>query len=162
MGKKGQVELSFGMIFAIFIIIATIGVAVYVISNFVNLGNCTQISNFYNTLDERVQTAYASDTTNDIFSGNLPSGIQEVCFGNYTQVPLANNDSKNLELQRYLKNGKNVVLYPTKKSCDLERASYTLKHASVENFFCVKTENGRASIKMKFDINKDSKVIIYK
>lgn len=160
MNKGGQIQLSFGMIFAIIIIVATIAVAVYVINNFLTLGACTEISQFYKNVNDRVEQAYSSDITQDVVSEKLPSGIDFVCFGSYTQSAPQAFKQKYEEVRRYLKNGENIVLYPARKACDLEHTSYTLKHAETREFFCIPVKEGKVEFKISFDVRLNKKVLI--
>ena len=48
---RGQIQLSFGMIFSIIIIIATIAVAFYVISTFMDTSRCIDVENFYTRVE---------------------------------------------------------------------------------------------------------------
>lgn len=161
MNKKGQVQISFGMIFSIIIVIATIAVGFYVITYFLNLGNCTKVGLFQKSLTDKVDEAWDSVKTQTTFSGNLPSGIQYACFGNLSLEIGADSKSTEilLELQTYGGNGKNAFLYPPKKACEL--GFYDLKHAHADGFFCVPVKSGVASIKLS-KIDTDALVTLSK
>ena len=62
--KKGSIELSFGMIFSIIMIIAIVGVATYAIVSFLELGKATELSLFHQKFQEtlRVFEDYLSRT----------------------------------------------------------------------------------------------------
>lgn len=147
MKKRGQIDISFGMIFSIIIIIATIAIGFYVITYFLNLSSCTKIGMFWDSLNGEVDKAWNSDMTQTPFSVDVPSGIKYACFGNFSQMPVGDVD-KGLfnELKRYSSPGRNAYLYPTGKACDL--AFYTLKHAKTDNFFCVPAKSGEVTIKI--------------
>ena len=88
MDKKGQIDISFGMIFSIIIIIATVAIGFYVITYFLNLSSCTKVGLFWNSLNEEVDKAWNSDIAQTVYTKDVPSGITHVCFGNFTQMPL--------------------------------------------------------------------------
>ncbi len=152
MNKRGQIDLSFGMIFSIIIIIAIIGVSIYVITNFVRLGKCSNIGLFYNELKNEVDKAWSSTTYRDIFNGKLPNGIEFVCFG---ELNSARPDGKEGEaydfLLRYKRQDKNVFLYPTQNACDSNLAFYRLENAKIEGFFCIPAEKGIVKIGIEKD-----------
>lgn len=145
-GKKGQIQLSFGMIFSIVIIIATVAIAFYVITYFLNLSSCTKVGLFWDSLNKETDKAWNSDITETVFSGDLPSGIKKVCFGNFSQSYAPSDSLQFEELQRYEASGRNAYLYPPGKACDV--AFYNLKHARTSEFFCVPVSSGKASVRL--------------
>ena len=154
-GAKGQLQISFGVIFSIIIIIATVAVAFYVITHFLNLAACTKTGQFYNAIEKDVDNAWKGGVTQETFNGELPSAITQVCFGNLSQ----SYGREYEEMHQYLKENalenKNVFLYPPGKACDAELASYNLEHATMDRFFCIPVKSGKFSVKLtkgNFDI----------
>ena len=153
MKKRGQIDISFGMIFSIIIIILLIATAFYAIRYFVNLERCRSIGSFYNDLQEEVKKAYESPLYSGTFSGKLPNGIDYVCYGNLSS---SNGYKEQYDfLRRYKNTGKNLFLYPVNKACDNSLASYQLLHAYDSSFFCIPVSDGKIGIKL----NKDSEDI---
>lgn len=151
MNKRGQLQLSFGMIFSIIIIIATIGVAFYVISNFLHLARCVDSAKLYTSLDERIDRAWKAPITNEMYSIAVPSGVEKICFGNIREM---NRDiyEKEYESLRYYTNQKaNIFIYPTNKACGNSLVYYNLEKTKIEGFFCIDADNGKVNIK----INKE-------
>ncbi|MCX8159014.1 MAG: hypothetical protein N3D20_01845 [Candidatus Pacearchaeota archaeon] len=147
--KRGQVQLSFGMIFSIIVIIATVAVAFYAISYFLNLSRCTQTGNFYSLLQNEIDKAWAGEITQKIFSGKLPSGIKMVCLGNMSQsydARLYGKIHQELKMISIAKN--NIYLYPIWNACEGEFASKRLEHAKIEEFFCINVKNNEVKIKL--------------
>jgi len=153
----GQLQIGFGMIFSIIIIIFTIAVAFYVISYFIKLGRCTDVSLFYSDLEERIDKAWASPITKDVYIGKLPNGIESVCFGNLTSVPEGNKVEYE-SLKKYRNQNANVFLYPLTKSCSNSVPYFYIQHAETEEFFCVKVISNKA----KISIMKDSGDVLVK
>jgi len=88
---KAQMELSFGMIFSIILIIIFIAFAVYGITKFLEISREAQIKNFLNNLQNDVDNMRSSSGEQIINrSYVLPKKITKVCFV---------NDSKNIELR---------------------------------------------------------------
>jgi hypothetical protein len=145
--KKGQIQLSFGMIFSIIIIIATVAVAFYVITYFLDLSACTKNGAFWDSLNKEINKAWNSDITREPYTGALPSGITKVCFGNFTQMPYELDKAVFTELERYERSGRNAYLYPPGKACEgLE--FYNLQHATTERFFCVPVKSGKMTVQI--------------
>lgn len=147
MNKKGQIEMSFGMIFAIFLIVATVAVAIYAITYFVNSGKCVELGLYYQDVKEEVNKAWASEITQKTISGTLPSKIEKVCFGSLeSDYSGFEKEHDNIErLSRRSTN--NAFVYPAEKACGKESASANLEHVKIDSFFCV--DNGDEGAKIK-------------
>ena len=146
MNKKGQVQLSFGMIFSIIIIIATVAIGFYVITYFLNLSSCTKVGIFWNSFNEEVDKAWNSDIAQTVFEKEIPSGITYLCLGNFSQMPLEVDRKFFTDLKGYESPGRNAYLYPAGKACDA--AFYNIKHAKTDRFFCVPAKSGTLSVKI--------------
>ena len=146
MNEKGQIQISFGMIFSIIIIIATVAVGFYVITYFLNLSSCTKVGLFWNSLNEEVDKAWNSDISQKVFSREIPSGITHVCFGNFSQMVFEVDKKIFSELKDYGGTERNAYLYPPGKACDI--AFYNLRHAKTDNFFCIPAMSGKIDVKI--------------
>jgi hypothetical protein len=153
MRKRGQgfMGVGFGMIFSIIIIIAILGVGFYVIQYFLGLNNCTQVGYFYDDLQDDVDRAWRASISQEVFSGSVPSGIDYVCFGNFTQAP---KDAVSRDLQEELEfdvllDNVNVFLYPLRKACDGDLAEYNLRHVKIEEFFCLEVQEGKIEVNLE-------------
>jgi uncharacterized protein (UPF0333 family) len=80
--KRGQINLSFGMIFSIVLIIVFIAFAIYAIVHFLALQDSIKLTTFDNTIQNDVSTVWNSAYSTKTLSYNLPTSIQEVCFTN--------------------------------------------------------------------------------
>jgi hypothetical protein len=162
MKRKGQIQISFGMIFSIILVIATIAVGFYVINHFLNLSSCTKVGLFWNSLTDEVDKAWNSDMTQTIFKGDVPSGIGYICFGNFSLTPENNVVTRNIfsELKEFGEDNKNSFMYPPKKACEL--AFYDLKHARFDSFFCVQAKSGVVNIKLSFKSSTNALVTLSK
>ena len=149
MNKRGQIDISFGMIFSIILIIAVVGVAFYVINNFIELKKCTEIGLFYDDLNKYIDKAWQSTIHKDTFKSTLPSGIDLVCFGDLNQAPVENYKEEYDSLSRTFINNKekNVFLYPVQKACDASLSSLKLEHIKSDNFFCIPVIDSKIELK---------------
>lgn len=80
--KKGAMELSFGMIFSIILIIAFLGFGFYAIKTFLNVNDSAKVGSFINQLQKDVDDLWRGSQGNQTISYKLPSKIKEVCFVN--------------------------------------------------------------------------------
>ncbi len=144
-GKRG-IELSFGMLFSILIIAATIAVAFYVINYFLDLKKCTEIGLFTRDLQNKVTEAWNSDSVKDSFTGFLPGNIDKVCIGN---LNLGKETEEYELLKRYKDETANLFFYPPPKTCEIKYAN--IEHAEISGFNCTLVKNGRASLRLEKD-----------
>ena len=152
MRKEGQFNISFGMIFSIIVIIAILGVAFYVITNFISLSECTNIGLFYNDLKNHIDKAWRATIHEEVFVGKLPSDIELVCFGNSTTSPDRKyRDEYNKLVGESRGRESNLFLYPPQNACDSNLYSLKLEHITVDSFFCISVKNGKVEIKTKKD-----------
>ncbi len=79
-GKRGALELSFGMIFSIILIIFFIAAAIYAITKFLDFQNTIKIEKFGSDLQADVDNLWKSTQGSYAREYNLPSKIQAVCF----------------------------------------------------------------------------------
>jgi len=80
MKKKGQIKLSFGMIFSIILIIVFIGFAIYGIKIFLGIGDKTKIALAINNIQEDVNSVYASSQASIVREYSLIDDVEQVCF----------------------------------------------------------------------------------
>lgn len=110
--KSGQqtMGLPFGMIFAIALIVVFVVIAFIAIGGFLDLGRTAGVGLFYEELQGAVDEAWSGQSGEFTFKIDLPSGIEEVCFGNLSDNP--NNDPKYKEILNYYVYDANTFLYP--------------------------------------------------
>ena len=80
MYKRGQMKLSFGMIFSIFLIIVFIAFAFYAISKIVNLQKGIQVEQFVDNLQQDVKKVWLSSKSSQEETYSLPDNIDSICF----------------------------------------------------------------------------------
>jgi len=139
--KKAQVELSFGMIFSIILIIAFLVVAFYAIKKFIDFRDKAQIETFIDDLNSAIYKTWNSD---QVSSKNveyiLPKKIESVCF--------TNKETKNfyLKLKNYVDRREIVHI-------NIEKITYD------EDPYCIENKNGKVKMILKKD-SKESSVTI--
>ena len=155
MKKRGQLEISFSMIFSIIIIIAIIGVAIYVITFFLGIDKCGEAGFFYSDLQNEINKAWKSQSYKNNFEVKLPSDIKHVCFGELNENA---KDSKSqeikekIELSIYASDTANVFLSPSEEACDGDLANNKIENVNIDGFYCLENRN-----KLKLNLEKNIK-----
>lgn len=151
--KKGAIEISFGVIFGVLILIFVVAGIAYGIYSFVGTKGCIDTGMLYNQLDKKVDLAWKSDMFSENAVFNVPGGAEYVCFGD---VELADEmDSVGGVVKMSASRDSNVFLYPIGEGCS-EKGDFKVEHVDVNGFFCLKTEKSKISVyiaKGTFDDN---------
>ncbi len=153
--KKAQTifGLSFGVIFSIFIIIFIIGAAIYGITHFLSVGNCSRLGLYYEDIQKEIDKAWTSGIYRGAFSSeiDIPSKIDVVCFGNFSAPPLTQQDSfirDEIEFEISISPNSNIFMYPVRNACEGELAVNALEHVHIPNFFCVENSDGQTPVQL--------------
>lgn len=146
--RKGQIELSFGVIFSIIIIIATIALGVYFIQKFISTSDCVTVNEFTRKLQDSIDRAWRSPVAQQEFSGNLPTNIESICFGSINLRGNGEYSEEYAELERYKNMDGNLFFYPPTKACGGRNAYTKLEHTKVNSFFCVKNQKGKITLRI--------------
>lgn len=128
-------QLSFGMIFSILIIIVTVAVAFYVIKEFFLTSSCVEIKAFHSDLQLEIDTAWRSAAAQMQYKQALPSSVKSVCFGDPRTW-----DAKahRLETEAFASSRgteKNFFIYPVQ--CGRATSVRQLSHVAIQKGFCV-------------------------
>jgi hypothetical protein len=159
MNRNGQFQIGFGMIFSIIIIIAIVGVAIYVITFFLGLSKCSDVGFFYSDLGGEIDKAWKSPSYRDVYSASVPKGIEYVCFGTLNSEAdglKAEEIQEEIDFSIYSSETANVFMYPPSKACDGDLANKKLEHVQIEGFFCIEND-GDIKIRLEKEI-KDALV----
>jgi len=93
--RKAQMQLSFGMIFSIILIIIFIIFAFYAIRSFLRVNDSAKVGNFINSLQEDVDSIWKAAKGSQEASYTLPSNVNKICFENRGDGNLVFYDNKN-------------------------------------------------------------------
>ena len=149
MEKRGQIQISFGMIISIIIVGVTVAVAGYLIYQFLSFRDCSTIGLYYDSLQKEVTRVYRGQgTENYPFSGSLPSSVQYVCFGDLSKSPLLADKARYDFFKNTIKSGKNAFIYPQTTSCGASYLTKNIQYISTEQFFCVQVKDGKVGVKL--------------
>ncbi len=151
---KGSIEISFGMIFSIIIIVALIGVAVYGITIFLDVGKSAEMGLFYDEFQKSVDEIWSSATTNRVIDFSIPNGIEFVCFGsiaNNIDAGRYNTQLKNLRTASsgFQQQSSNTFLYPPEKAGDFAfKKIEKIDTSPLGTFDCFPVRDRKVSIRL--------------
>ena len=151
-------HMPFQMIFSLVLIAVFLVVAFFVIMNFLNIQECSQIGLFQRDLQEKITSIWQAQEAEQTFEGNLPASIKYVCFLNFTRGKILtglNAEQRDIaskvyeDLSVYYKYKKaNFFLYPTKSSCNMPyKVLAHIDASSISNPFCIENK-GKVSIRL--------------
>ncbi len=124
--KKGDINLSFGVIFSIILIAVFIFAAIYAITFFLNYSKCTQVGNFYEGFQREVSNAFLSQSVeNKIFKVTLPGSVEMICFANLSEKQTGSYSAEYEMIQDYYLDDANLFLIPDSGSCNLDYKKIT-------------------------------------
>ena len=129
MEKKGQMKLSFGMIFSIILIIAFIVFAFFAIQKFFKIQDTVKKEKFFTNLETDVNKLWDGSRGKNLVKYNLPTmaiTVRKVCF--------ISDNERNVQL--LLKEGRDERI---------------IEHLKINNDICIVPENG----KVEFYLVKD-------
>lgn len=154
MNKRGQMEISFGVIFSIILIIIFIAFAIYGISKFLCVSKIAQVDKFKSDFQGDIDKMWGSTQGSQPVEYYIPKKIKQVCFAN-RQNPRTGKTE-------------NMYFVPDEFSCDI-LTSYLLNNiniakttagsTSTPKSLCIDTVNGKISMTIKKDYNENSVTI---
>ena len=80
MKKRGQMEMSFGMIFSIILIIAFISFAFFAIYKFIDFQNDAKAGRFYDDFQSDIDRIWRSSVSSEQKEYSVPGYADFVCF----------------------------------------------------------------------------------
>ncbi len=155
MNERGQLKLSFGMIFSIILIIIFLAFAFFAVKKFIGIGNAAQIIKFKNDLQSDIDNLWRGSQGSEEHEYFLPSKIKYVCFADYNYTGGARGVNQEFYdgLQLGFHGTENLFFYPL-GSAD-EMGSSKIKHIDLAkitesaNPFCIKTISGKLRLTLK-------------
>ena len=150
--KRGNIEISFGMMFSIILIIAFIAVAGFAIMKFLSIKDCAMIGIFKEELKKEIDIAWKGQEKSSVFESNLPSGIKEVCFVDFSKSGNNNIEQYN-KAKKYEHLNFNMFFSPYDGICP-DLGSFYIEHidigkiTSTKNPYCIKN---KGKIKLKIE-----------
>lgn len=127
--------MSFGMIFAIILIIVFLVAGFIAIGKFLSFQKNVQTSQFVQNLQNDITNAYSSEQASTVETYSVPTNVEKVCFVN----------SKYNNLQIKIKNQLST------KDSNLKYVDLNNTFSNNEDMICANVTNGKVSIKLTKD-----------
>lgn len=156
---QGSIEMSFGMIFSIILIIFFVAIAIVVIRYFLNVQACAKIGIFLDGFQTDVDKTWNSQSNSFSFKSTLPSGIEYVCFGDL-EKPIKGEFEGEISMNIGVFKGQkaNLFFYPREKSCKIQYK--TIAHLDTQemiknnNPYCIKVDSGSINFRIQKGFNQ--------
>ena len=158
--KRGQMKVSFGMIFSIILIVIFIAFAFWGIGKFLSYQRSIQIGQFINSYlqpdIDKMQKGSQGSVTKEY---NLPSKIDYVCFVDFSKPSSGPNADLYSDFQLFSSGGEsNIFLYPISAAGGFESTRInhidTEKITEQENPYCIENIKGKVRVVIKIDIGE--------
>ena len=167
MGKRGQMKLSFGMIFSIILIIIFIAFAIYTIGIFLGLQKDAISGKLFNDVQRDVDKVWKSAESLEEFEYFLPRGIDSVCFVDFS-YDYGRGIAENLydDLERISFGEGNFVLYSEGLKPGSDFSSKEIKNIDIEqttemdNPLCFRGSSGKVKITLKKDFSESNVTVL--
>lgn len=163
-GDRGQINMSFGMIFSIILIILFLAFAFYAIKKLLDIQEKMTIANFIDDLSTDVDEMWKGSQGSQPKTYNLPKKIEYVCFIDFaTEEGSGEYIDFYEEINKYFKHEENMVFYPLGSSKGLK--SEKIEHIDLEkitqenNPYCIKNNKRKVKITIKKDFEEDLVII---
>ena len=131
--KRGAMELSFGMLFSIILIIIFIAFAVYGIGKFLNLQKNIQTKTFVNDLNYDIDKLWRSQGSQPV-TYTVPVNVERVCFS---------EDEFEKDINMEIMGEKSIETY------DLVHAKLSDDFSSGKGGDCVSVEKGKIALQLE-------------
>ena len=146
-GKRGQqmMGMSFGMIFAIFMIVVFFVIAFVAVKSFLDIGSTAEVGLFWEGFQEEIDDSWSGQSSSSEFDINLPKGVEKICFGDLNGR-ITGPQEDYLAVRDFEIYDANAFLIPAGEAEGLEFKQ--LNHIDLEkiiensNPYCVPVEDG--------------------
>lgn len=155
--KRAQMNMSFGMIFSIILIVVFIAFAFYGIMKFLDYQKKIQVGQFVTYLQDDINKIYSSSQGSIPRSYVLPSKIEYVCIGDFSKPGKGNNSVFWRDFELFSSGGENnLFFYPREAGQGYSGLKIdhidSVKITEVDNPYCIKTVNSKVKMNIKIDL----------
>ena len=151
--ERGQLKLSFGMIFSIILIVIFIGTAFFAINKFLDIQNTVQVGKFATDFQADIKRIWEGSQGSEQKSYTIPKSVQKVCFVDYFSESNGTNALLYKELQQIFYEKENMFFYPIGSTQGLDARE--MKHIDLEkitetnNPYCINADKGKLKLIIK-------------
>ena len=149
--KRAQMQLSFGMIFSLILIIIFLAFAFYAIKIFLGIQRSAETGKFLNDFQNDINRVWRSAGSSEDKEYVMPKKISKVCFVDFSVPAIGEDEMLYKELKLAYYGSENLVFYPldsTKpgskniENIDLGRITEN------ENPYCLENANGKIKLNL--------------
>ncbi len=151
--KRGQINLSFGMIFSIILIVVFIVFAFYAIGKFLDIQKAAKAGQFISSLEGDIDKMWRSSSGSQQVEYSLPSSVDYVCFADFASEKRGAKQEfyNNLRLAHF--EDENMFFYPVGSAAAVDSKSIDnidlLEITSRENPYCIPNIDGKIKLTLK-------------
>ena len=152
--RRSQMQLSFGMIFSIILIIIFISFAFYAITKLLEWQRIQKVTSFINDFERDIDRMWKAGGSQEV-SYVLPSRIKKVCFIDYLGDKKEGRDDEGVwrEMDSFFNEKENMFFYPENSGGKIKarfiRNIDLKKITSEKNPFCFKNSEGKLKMRIK-------------
>lgn len=157
--KRSQLQISFGMIFSVILIIVFIAVAIYAIIMFLGIKCTADTGLFKQDLQDEVNRAWSGDESSFVFNSTLPSGIEKICFINLLKEEKGENKNIYTSFKKYGYVNVNMFFWPLNKACSDVRA-FDIQQVNISNIteennpYCIDAVDNKINMRIEKDFRE--------
>ncbi len=154
--KKGAMEMSFGMIFSIILIIFFLTFAFFGIKTFLGVQETAKTTKFLSDFNADVEQVWKSAQTSQEKEYFLPSKREKVCFADFSAPKQGADIGIYDELKRAYYGKENMIFYPVNfdgvestqiKYIDIGKITIS------QNPFCISNVDGKVKLRLTKDFS---------
>ena len=161
--RKGQMNLSFGMMFSIILIIVFIAFAFFAIGKFLDIQKAAKTGQFIDALKTDVNRMWKSSQGSQQVNYSLPTSVDYLCFADFEAVKKGVNQSLYYDLNFVYFEKNNMIFYPVGSAGGIDAIKLEninlAKITSSDNPYCIKNAKGKIKLTIKKNIDESTVTI---
>lgn len=151
--KRGQSQISFGMIFSILLIIFFVAFAIYGVIKFLEVQKLAQVAKFKSDFQADITKMWQSTQGSQPETYYLPKGIKQVCFATTTNPKTGKDENM------YFTPDDQYKKYGGYLFNNLNIAKTTAGSTGYPKKLCIDVINGKISMTLKKEYNENTVTI---
>jgi len=155
--KRGQLKISFGMIFSVIMIIIFLIFTFYAIRTFLGIQEKATVGLFLDDFQDDVNSVWQSIEGSQEREYNLPQKIEYVCFINGDSLASGENNDFFSDLKITLLDENNIAFYPVGSSGIESSEIRNIDIGEIttgENPFCIENKGGKVKLTLVKETGK--------
>lgn len=156
--KRGQMNLSFGMIFSIILIVVFITFAFYAIGKFLDIQKAAKIGQFVENLESDVDKMWRSSQGSQEAEYSVPSSVEYVCFADFELPKTGPKQEFYSDLRMVHFSNENLLFYPVGSAGGVDSTKIdNIDLAEIikkENPYCIANTAGKIKLTIKKGIDE--------